>query len=343
VPEQLPGSEPASRKNGRVLELPLGGGGDVKQEIYVGIDVSKNALDVACSHDKAVRRFDNSDEGLDELCQLLRGFSVQLVVMEATGGYQRLALATLAHAGFPSVAINPRQAREFARAMGRLEKTDQVDAQMLMLFAERIRPEARPVADAKTQMFDELIARRRQIIEMLTAEKNRQKQAHSKAVLRDIKEHISWLQKRLKSSDEELDRQVEQSPAWNAKVELLEAIPGVGRVTVIALLSAVPELGTLNRKQIAKLVGLAPLCDDSGKKRGRRAIWGGRSDARAVLYMPTLVATRHNDTIKAFYTRLVAAGKPKKVAIVACMRKLLTIINAMLRAHRQAPQITAAA
>lgn len=315
----------------------------MKQEIYVGIDVSKSALDVAFSHDKAVRRFDNSEAGLEQLCQLLGDFHVQLVVMEATGGYQRLALATLAHAGFASVAINPRQAREFARAMGRLEKTDQVDAQVLMLFAERIRPEARAVVDETTRMFDELIGRRRQIIEMLTAEKNRQKQAHSKPVLKDIKEHIAWLQKRLKGSDEELDRLVEQSPVWNAKVELLEAIPGVGRVTIVTLLSAVPELGTLNRKQIAKLVGLAPLCHDSGLKRGRRGIWGGRSDARAVLYMPTLVATRYNDTIKAFYKRLVAAGKPKKLALVACMRKLLTIINAMLRAHRQAPQITAAA
>lgn len=315
----------------------------MKQEIYVGIDVSKNALDVAFSHEKAVRRFDNSDAGLKQLCQLLHDFHVQLVVMEATGGYQRLALATLAHAGFPSVAINPRQAREFARALGRLEKTDQVDAQVLMLFAERIRPEARPVVDETTRMFDELIGRRRQIIEMLTAEKNRQKQAHSKPVLKDIKEHITWLEKRLKGSDEELDRLVAQSPVWNAKVELLEAIPGVGRVTIIALLSAVPELGTLNRKQVAKLVGLAPLCHDSGLKRGRRGIWGGRSDARAVLYMPTLVATRYNDTIKAFYKRLVAAGKPKKLALVACMRKLLTIINAMLRAHGQAPQINAAA
>lgn len=313
------------------------------QEIFVGIDVSKDALDVACSRELSARRFENNDAGLEQLCEYLRGFTVALVVMEATGGYQRLALGTLSNAGYPTVAINPRQAREFARAMGKLEKTDQVDARVLMLFAERIRPATRPMVDETTRMFDELVTRRRQIVEMLVAEKCRQKQAQSAHLRKDIKDHITWLEKRLNRTDDELEQQVEQSSAWNAKVELLEAIPGVGRVTVLTLLSAVPELGTLNRKQIAKLVGLAPLARDSGKHRGRRIIWGGRSDARAVLYMAAMVAARHNPQIKTFYTRLLAAGKAKKVALIASMRKLLTILNAMLRDHLEAPQITAAA
>lgn len=316
----------------------------MEKEIFVGVDVSKDFLDVACSHDGAVSRYANSDEGIAQLREHLKSFKVALVVMEATGGYQQLALAGLMSAGIAAVAVNPRQVRDFARAMGKLEKTDQVDARVLMLFAERVRPATRPLVDETTRIFDEVLGRRRQIIEMLTAERNRHAQAQFSRVRKDIKEHIEWLKKRLRNTEGELKEQVEQNPAWNAKVELLEAVPGVGRVTVLTLLSALPELGTLNRKQIAKLAGLAPLCRDSGRQRGQRSIWGGRAEVRATLYMATLVATRHNDTIKSFYTRLVSAGKPKKVALIASMRKLLTILNAMLRNHLStAPQITAAA
>lgn len=315
----------------------------MQTEIFVGIDVSKDFLDAATSHGGDVRRFKNSDAGVQELLEHLKPFKVVLVVMEATGGYQQLALAHLVTAGVPAVAVNPRQPRDFARSMGKLEKTDQVDARILALYAERVRPEVRPLPDEKTRELDEILGRRRQIIEMLTAERNRHDQARSSGVRKDIKEHIEWLKKRLRSTDNELKENVEKHPAWNAKMELLKAVPGVGRVTVLTLLGALPELGTLNRKQIAKLVGLAPLCNDSGRHRGKRSIWGGRAEVRAVLYMATVVATQRNDVIKTFYARLLAAGKPKKVALVASMRKLLTILNAMLRDHLRAPQITAAA
>lgn len=312
-------------------------------ETFVGIDVSKDFLDVASSHEAGVARFENSDSGVARLLEHLKPFEVALVVMEATGGYQQLALASLVNAGLPAVAMNPRQIRDFARSLGKLEKTDQVDARVLALYAERVRPEARPLPDEATRQFDELLGRRRQILEMLTAERNRYGQARSSRVRKDIKEHIEWLKKRLRNTDDELREEVEQHPSWNAKLELLEAVPGVGRVTVLTLLGALPELGTLNRKQIAKLVGLAPLSNDSGRHRGRRSIWGGRADVRGVLYMATMVATKHNEVIKTFYKRLVTAGKPKKVALIASMRKLLTILNAMMRDHLRAPQITAAA
>ena len=315
----------------------------MEKDIYVGIDVSKDFLDVAYSHEAGVRRYVNHEQGLEQLVQDLKPLVVRLVVMEASGGYQRLALASLMSEGIAAVAVNPRQVRDFARALGTLEKTDEIDARVLALFAERMRPPARPLADETTRIFDEVLGRRRQIIEMLVAERNRYAQAQYSRVRKDIKEHIEFLKKRLRNTDDELKEAVEQNPAWNAKVEMLEAVKGVGRVTVLTLLSALPELGTLSRKQIAKLAGLAPLSRDSGQQRGKRSIWGGRADVRAALYMATLVATRHNDTIKAFYTRLVSAGKPKKVALVASMRKLLTILNAMLRAHLNPPQITAAA
>jgi len=316
----------------------------MSEEIFVGVDVSKDWLDVACSHTPSVSRYANDDAGLKQLREDLSPAKVALVVMEASGGYHRLALAGFLSAGVPAVAVNPRQVRDFARALGKLEKTDAVDARVLMRFAQRVRPETRPPVDETTRMFDELLGRRRQVIEMLVAERNRHAQAQISRIRKDIKEHIDWLKKRLNNTDKELAALVEEAPAWNAKVDLLEAVPGVGRVTVLTLLSALPELGTLNRKQIAKLAGLAPLCRDSGHQRGQRCIWGGRAEVRACLYMATMVATRHNEIIKRFYTRLVAAGKPKKVALVASMRKLLTILNAMLRDHlHSAPQITAAA
>ena len=309
-------------------------------QVFVGIDVGKQHLDVAIGREPP-RRVTNDEAGIGELVALLRSRPPTLVVMEASGSYHRRVLATLSVAGIGAVAINPRQVRDFAKALGRLEKTDGVDARVLALFAERIRPEVRAVADEEMQMLEELLGRRRQIVEMLVAEQNRLKQASSKPVQRDLEQHIAWLKKRLRDADKDLDASINRNPAWHAKVELLQQLDGVGRVTALTLLCAVPELGTLNRRQIAKLVGVAPLCCDSGQHKGVRRTWGGRSDARAVLYMATLVATRSNATIKAFYQRLLGAGKLKKVALVACMRKLLSILNATMRSHLR-PPITAA-
>jgi transposase len=326
-----------------MLERPDVVGGRMEQhEIYVGVDVSKEFLDVFVTGDEAVIRQPNTEAGIKDIRKLLEARNPKLVVMEATGSFGRRLLAVLATFGIPAVAVNPRQVREFARAMGKIEKTDAIDARVLALFAERVRPAVRPLPDELTQQFEELLGRRRQIVEMLTAEKNRLQQAQSRRVQKDLAAHIEWLKKRLRDCDGDLDTLVEESPSWNTKTDLLHALKGIGRVTALTLLSAVPELGTLNRKQVAKLVGVAPLANDSGRQKGRRSVWGGRAAARAVLYMATLVATRHNDVIKSFYVRLVSAGKLKKVALVACMRKLLTIANAVVRQHLQR-QITPAA
>lgn len=311
-------------------------------QVFVGVDVGKQHLDVAIGREPP-RRFGNDEAGIDELVAVLRARPPNLVCMEASGSYHRRVLAALTVAGVAAVAINPRQVRDFAKALGRLEKTDCVDAGVLSLFAERIRPEVRAVADEQTQMLEELLGRRRQIVEMLVAEQNRLKQVFSMPVRRDLEQHIAWLKKRLRDADKDLDGAVSRNPSWHAKVELLQQLDGVGRVTALTLVCAVPELGKLNRRQIAKLVGVAPLCRDSGKHHGVRRTWGGRSDARAVLYMATLVATRSNATIKAFYQRLLSAGKLKKVALVACMRKLLSILNATMRSHLRQPTTSAAA
>lgn len=303
------------------------------EKVFVGIDVAKEHVDVFGSGDRTPTRWSNDEAGIESLVTVLIARAPTLVVMEATGGYQRKLLVALIERGLPAVAVNPRQARDFARAVGQLEKTDALDARVLMLFAERVRPEVRALADATTRLFDEVMGRRRQLVEMMVAEKNRLQHAEVSGVRKDIQTHLQWLKKRLRDTDNDLDKRVSRCPAWDAKVELLRELDGIGRVTALTLLSAVPELGTLDRRQIAKLVGVAPLAQDSGKRSGRRGIWGGRADARTVLYMATLVATRCNETIRTFYARLLAAGKLKKVALVACMRKLLTIANAVLRAH----------
>jgi transposase len=300
---------------------------------FVGIDVGKDYLDVAFSGEPKARRFRNNDEGIAELIALMRERPVELAVMEASGGYQRLALATLRDANIAAVAVNARQVRDFAKAMGLLEKTDAVDAHALKLFAERMRPEVRPVPDAQTREFHELLMRRRQIVDMLAAEKNREKQAHAARVRASLKKNIEWLKKLLGDTDDELTRTVQQSPYWDAQFKQLDKLPGVGRVVAITMLGVLPELGTLNRKQIAKLVGVAPLCRDSGRHSGKRSTWGGRAEARAMLYMAALSAVRCNPDIKAFYARLRAAGKLPKVALVAAMRKLLTVLNAVAREH----------
>lgn len=306
------------------------------EKLFVGIDVGKYHVDIALSGDSEVKRFKNDDAGIESILELLKGRGVALVVLEATGGYERQVLATLLGANIPAVAVNPRQARDYAKALGRLEKTDAVDARMLSMFAAAVRPPVRPAVSPEIAAVQDWISRRRQLVEMLVAEKNRRQHTKVAGVLKDIRAHIEWLEGRIKENQKDLRGLLENAPEWNAEVELLDDIKGVGPVTAFTLLAAVPELGTLNRKKIAKLLGVAPLCRDSGTLRGKRTCWGGRANARACLYMATLTAVRSNDVIAPFYRRLLAAGKSKKVALVACMRKFLTILNARLRDHRAA-------
>lgn len=312
-------------------------------EKFVGIDVSKATLDVAIAPTGEAWSVDNSAEGVQQLVKQLKGLTPTLIVLEATGGLERRAIAALAGAGLPVVAINPRQVRDFAKATGKLAKTDAIDAAILALFAERIRPPIRPLPDAKTQELEALVVRRRQVVDMITAEKNRLAAAPpSKQVRTAIGKTIKWLQKQLDRIDVDIDGAVKDSEAWREKDDILRSVPGVGKVLSRTLLSMAPELGSLGRKQIAALIGVAPLNRDSGTMRGRRSVWGGRAPVRAVLYMSALAAVRFNPTISAFHARLIAAGKLPKVALVACMRKLLTILNALLRSRSPwTPQVTA--
>ena len=302
-------------------------------ETYVGIDVSKARLDVAIVPGEQTWSVANDDGGITELVDKLKGLTPKLVLLEATGGLERRVLARLVGGGLPAMAINPRNVRDFARSLGKLAKTDRIDAIVLGRFAQAIRPELRPIADEQSQELQALLTRRRQIVEMITAEKNRLFATDVSKTRRMIKEHIEYLQKSLNINDYDLDQTIKETPIWLEKVDLLESMPGVGRVTATTLVALLPELGTLGRKQIAALVGVAPFNRDSGTLRGRRAVWGGRATVRAVLYMAALTSSRWNPAIRALYRRLKAAGKPSKVALVACMRKLLTILNAMLRSR----------
>jgi len=313
----------------------------VHDQMYVGIDVGKYRVDVAIGGSGEVQSYANDDEGIARIVGDLEGKAAH-VVMEASGGYQRQLLAALLSAGHQAVAVNPRQVRDFAKAIGRLEKTDHVDARVLQLFAERIRPEPRPQVEGVVQELKDWLTRRRQLVEMLAAEKNRAHQAQG-AIRRDIQLHIEWLKKRLRDMEKELKGQMSSCPAWDARVELIDAQKGFGRLTALTVIAEVPEIGRLNRRQIAKLVGLAPLSRDSGLQHGTRSIWGGRSAARTALYMATLSAIRSNPAIKAFYKALRGRGKLKKVALVACMRKLLTHLNALVREHLKPTHLTAKA
>ena len=304
----------------------------MSEELFVGIDVSKATLDIAILPTKESWSVPNTENGIGELVDRLRQLPAPtLVLMEATGGLERQALATIAAAGLPAMAINPRNVRDFAKSVGLLAKTDAIDAHVLALFADRIRPQWRPLPDEDTQALEALLLRRRQVVDMITAEKNRLGATPSIRIKKDISEHINWLERQLRITDRDLDKTIKNTPVWKETVDLLKSVPGVGRVMIATLLSQLPELGTLDRKQIAALVGVAPFNRDSGTLRGRRSIWGGRASVRGVLYMSTLAATRCNPAIRAFYERLRAAGKLPKVALVACMRKLLTILNAIAR------------
>ncbi len=301
-------------------------------EAFVGIDVARDTLAVAVRPLGEQWQVANDAPAIAALVPRLRGSRPQLIVLEATGGLGLPLLAALGGAGLPVVAVNPRQVRDFAKARGTLAKTDVLDAQVLAHFAEAVRPAVRPLPDAATRALAALVTRRRQLLEMLVAEQNRRTTAPP-AIRADIDAHLVWLRECLGAVDRELGQAVQASPLWRAQEDLLRSVPGIGPVTSRTLLAELPELGTLDRKQIAALVGVAPLNRDSGAWRGRRTIWGGRAAVRAALYMAALVGTRHNPVLRAFYQRLLAAGKPTKVALTACMRKLLTILNAMLK-HR---------
>lgn len=302
----------------------------VSEGHYAGIDVAKAQLDIAVRPTAQGWSVPNEEEGIGQLVSRLQELSPTLVVLEATGGWELSVVAALAAAGLPVAVVNPRQVRDFAKATGKLAKTARIDAQVLAHFAEAVHPTLRPLPNAQAQELAALLARRRQVIEMLTAEKNRWGMARP-SVRPGIQEHIAWLESTLADLDEHLGRTLRESPVWREKEDLLRSVPGVGPVLSLTLLAELPELGALGRRQIAALVGVAPLNRDSGTLRGKRTVWGGRAPVRAALYMATLVATRFNPVIRAFYQRLCAAGKPKKVALTACMHKLLTILNAMLK------------
>jgi transposase len=299
-------------------------------DLFVGIDVAKHRLDVAVMPSAQVKSFAHNHEGLQQLADHVRSLRPALIVLEATGGYHRTVLSNLCAEALPAVAVNPRQVRNFAKATGTLAKTDRIDALLIARFAEAVRPEVRPLKDEQAQQLQALITRRRQLIEMLTAEQNRLDTAHP-ATQRDLRSHIHILQRRLKRIDDDLGDLIQKTPSWQNKNSLLQSMPGVGPVMARTLLAELPELGSPNRRQIAALVGVAPFNRDSGLFRGRRAIWGGRAHIRAVLYMCARTAARFNPVIRAFYRRLRESGKPFKVAITACMRMILIILNTMIK------------
>lgn len=298
--------------------------------IFVGIDVSKARLDVAMCRSAEKLSVSNDEVGVQALVKRLSEIKPALIVLEATGGLERSVSGALGSAQLPVVVVNPRQVRDFAKAIGQLAKTDRIDALVLARFAEAVRPPLRPLPDELSLELRALIARRRQLIEMMVAEKNR-RSAASRVVKKRIEAHLRWLEAELDRADKDLDQSIRQSPIWREHEDLLKTVPGIGPIVSRTLLAELPELGTLNRKKIAALVGIAPLNCDSGTFRGRRGIWGGRATVRAVLYMAALVASRRNSLIRNFYQRLRDKGKAPKVALVACMRKLLIILNAMIK------------
>ena len=302
-----------------------------KEASFVGIDVSKDRLDIHVRPSGRAFAVARDGTGLDQLVDDLRHLAPALIVLEATGGFELTVAAALAGAALPLAVVNPRQIRDFARATGRLAKTDALDAQVIALFAERIRPEPRPIASADRQVLAELIARRRRVVEMIGMETNRLHQARNPRVQRMLRATLKTLKAQLAELDRDIDDTIKRSPVWQAADDLLTSVPGVGDVTSHTLIADLPELGQLDRRRIAALVGVAPINRDSGQMRGRRTIAGGRIDVRNVLFMATLTAIRWNPVISRHYQALVDRGRPKKVALVACMRRLLGILNAMIR------------
>lgn len=301
--------------------------------LWVGVDVAKGWLDVALRPQGEQRHCTNDAAGIAEVVAWLSGLEPHLIVVEATGGYEVPVVAELGVAGLPVAVVNPRQVRYFARASGYTAKTDRLDAAVLAHFGEALQPQPRPLPDLVTQELAALMARRRDVVTMRVAEENRLHVTRVGAVRDRIAAHIAWLRQEQKAVEETLAERVQASPLWRAQEDLLRSVPGVGPTTALTLIVELPELGRLSHRQIAALVGVAPLNRDSGKQRGRRSVWGGRAAIRAVLYLAALRATTCNSVLQAFYERLAAAGKPRKVALVACMHKLLTILNAMMKSH----------
>ena len=300
---------------------------------FVGIDVSKLQLDIAVRPDNKRWSVANVETDIATVVEVLNELSPGVIIVEATGGLEMPLVAALSQACLPVVVVNPRQVRNFAKAVGRMAKTDRIDAEILAHFGEAVKPVVRLLKDEDTQMLTALVTRRRQVIEMLTAEKNRLG-ISPKVIHKDIQKHIEWLKRRLEDIDRNLDSAIRKSPVWREKDDLLRSVPGVGQVLSTSLITGLPELGTLSHRKISALVGVAPLNRDSGLFRGKRTVWGGRSYIRAVLYMATLSASRVNPTISVFYRRLIEAGKKPKVALTACMRKLLGILNAIMKNRR---------
>lgn len=302
-------------------------------ECFIGIDVSKAQLDVAVYEPTSTWQSPNTDFGIHDLVAHLQTLRPTLVVLEATGGYELRLVAQLAAAHLPVVVTNPRRVRAFARSTGQYAKTDKLDAQLLARFGAVLRPEPRPLPTEEEDQLTALLTRRQQLVEMLTVEKNRRPTLRP-TMRPDLDAHLAFLTERLQKLDAEIDQFIQDTPWWKDKDALLQSVPGVGRVTACTLVAQLPELGTLDRQAIAALVGVAPVNKDSGRKSGKRRIYGGRAPVRSTLYMAALSASKHNPIIKRFYERLLARGKEKKVALTACMRKLLVILNAMVRSHR---------
>ena len=303
------------------------------EPIAIGIDVAKDRLDVNVQPSGEAFTVPRDELGLADLTRRLASLAPGVIALEATGGYEVIVAATLAAAGLPIVVVNPRQIREFARATGRLAKTDALDAKAIAAFAAAVRPAVRPLPDGQARLLGQLVARRRQLVDMLGAEQNRRRLIEA-ALKRQLDAHIQWLERALHDLQSDIDTTIRSSPLWRATGELLRSVPGIGPVTASTLIAELPELGHLDRRRIAALVGVAPLNRDSGTLRGRRMIAGGRAPVRHVLYMATLAAIRHNPSIATFYQRLVTAGRPGKLALTAAMRKLLVILNAILRDQR---------
>jgi transposase len=304
------------------------------ERLFVGLDVAKDRLDVHLRPSGASFAVAYDETGIADLVARLTALRPELVVLEATGGYEVAVAAALAHAAVPVAVVNPRQIRDFARATGQLAKTDALDAQVMARFAETVQPVARALPNEQAQRLGELVARRRQLVDMLAAELNRRRQARDRRLEQRIAAHVTWLSRAIAELDDEIKRLIRASPIWREAENLLTSVPGIGDVTAHALIADLPELGRLDRRKIAALVGIAPLNRDSGAWRGRRTIGGGRAMVRRALYMATVVAIRYNPAIAAFYRRLTAAGRPKKVALIAAMRKLVTVLNAILRDQR---------
>ena len=332
-PVQSLGPKTASARKGSAGEHRSGKESTMSKSDWcvVGIDVAKDGLDVCVDPDQKVQSIDNDAEGIDQLVRKLRKRKVDLVVLEATGGYQNTLVAALGAAKIPTAVVNPRQARDFAKAIGQLAKTDAVDARVLWRFARDVRPTPRPLPEETVLLLDAQITRRKQLVGMHTAESNRCKQVTEPNVKANIREHLDWLEEQIGSIDDDIDKTVRHSPLWREKDNLLQSIPGIGKIASRTLMAALPELGTLSNKQVASLVGLAPFARESGKSKRPRFIVGGRADVRSALYMAALSATRSKSPLGVFYRRLLAKGKLKKVALVAVARKLLTIANAVVR------------